>query len=717
MLEKGLPDLKNSTPPIVNNPSSGEDAVSEIENQKIAKFALEFTHIFTTLEAKPEKISPTWLRENFESFRDNLIKILPRDGDKKIDWLPFISKLPLDIQSKWSYQERIFTTGDSSVRYSSEVGASIYNQRITQYADEFNNSFATIEAKPEKINPHWFRENYGSLRKKVVKFLPRKDGKIDWDSFTSKLSPDIQKRWDYQEKNLQIHELAENVRSLLEKNDVSSFSQGWILENDSPLYQRLLVALPRKNGVVDWDVLVFELPYKWQRRWNGREYGPATLERYMQPVLQKLESMNPEPSILNTAWLKAECGEVERQILNILPRNTKNEIQWDYFASLLPPKWQHKWIVSGKEFLPLEKCTERVNQILGSVNPKPEKINSNWLYVNDQAVFFKLVSSLPRNEDGTVNWQNFADQLSPEWKDKWIVDKDAIEYYIKKITAVLDSKYPETEKVSPGWLQDNLSPESQALGRLFKRSKLQTDWDIFSTQLPERWQKKWNWREKVKYSIEEIMTSVVALLEQRKPLNFGPNWIGLNMVALYSRMRTKFPKTKEGAIDWSFFVSKLPEKWQNRWRSEGEYLNIEEYSNEQELESCLEKYKESGKLYLIAYYSHLRDADKSDRDTANEMVSKLVDLAKKGNRNARETLEKDLSLLCEEWIHSDPKLAAWERSPKKLAERIKACIYCYDPKTSVPFFLYLRKSIYLEAKSFGKKGSFTRKHGDDLTNF
>ena len=280
-------------------------------------------------------------------------------------------------------------------------------------------------------------------------------------------------------------------------------------------------------------------------------------------------------------------------------------------------------------------------------------------------------------------------------------DNFSIENSVPEITSLLEKLKPE--KFSPFWLEKNNFFLYRRLAYYLPRNEeKQIDWQPFIKQLPKEWQEKWTYNKSssqrykdpssleqdISRRIQECVSKTVTILEEKKPKQFNSNWLEKNNVSYY-KLKSLLPRNENNQINWKLFVEQLPKEWQEKWTYLGYDKDIKEYSNEGELGQILKSFKD--KLYVLPYYSN---NTKEDRWIANQLVWRIVKLAQNGNTDALATLEKDLHLVCAEWIQKYPELRSWKIAPQKLKKIIKSCIYNFKYKGT--FFSYLFETLKME---------------------
>ena len=124
----------------------------------------------------------------------------------------------------------------------------------------------------------------------------------------------------------------------------------------------------------------------------------------------------------------------------------------------------------------------------------------------------------------------------------------------------------DIKEVTPAWLESNDRPIHRFVCTFFKKyDSDEVDWDFFARKMDieDRFKKI---RPEVKKGLtfEERISEIEKVLEEKGPESFGPRWLVKNCFSEY-RYFFKNLESKNGVVDWSKVINKLPEKWQKRW--------------------------------------------------------------------------------------------------------------------------------------------------------
>lgn len=194
--------------------------------------------------------------------------------------------------------------------------------------------------------------------------------------------------------------------------------------------------------------------------------------------------------------------------------------------------------------------------------------------------------------------------------------------------------------------------------------------------------------------IDEIITEFNNFLHKTNPSTISASWIYRNQPRVY-RFVLKNHRLETGEIDWDVFTRQLDRKYQKCWvRYNGKVARP--YRNDVEVRRVLEKHKD--RLYVF-----LTQLTKSDKETQDWIVIRLVRLSQKGNLNAQEELLYWVKFITDDWLDRYPQMYRWKGYEDEIPERVKACIRCY--KYTGSFLGYLFRT--LEYSAYGKPPNYS----------
>ncbi len=384
-------------------------------------------------ESKPDQFGPAWISQNDVNAHYKLKLLLPRDEKGQINWESFVQQLPKEWQEKWSRRESL----------SLEECVS----RISSLLDKL---------KPQEFNPTWLGIHDGSVYLKLTSSLPRSEEKISWHSFIKKLPQEYQSRWVQngaqkisERKRLRLEKYISRAVALLEEQKPENFGPKWILDNNATIYNVLLSLLPRKkNDKADWSYFFDRLPEGWQGKWKKfKDRKGMSVSSMASEVMDQIGKAETKPEMMSPNWIQNNNASLYYTLLNTLPRNEENVIDWQPLVNALPKEWQEKWD-KQKSKQSLENCISVTVSLIE--NLKPQKISPGWLFKNEQSVYSRLLLVLPRKKGNKLDWQAFVEKLPKEWQERWThIDREFYKYVEKYSNEqeVIDALTPYEEKL------------------------------------------------------------------------------------------------------------------------------------------------------------------------------------------------------------------------------------------------------------------------------
>jgi hypothetical protein len=153
-------------------------------------------------------------------------------------------------------------------------------------------------------------------------------------------------------------------------------------------------------------------------------------------------------------------------------------------------------------------------------------------------------------------------------------------------------------------------------------------------------------------NFEKAVRNINRSLNKKQPERFNPQWIK-NRCRVSYEFIVKNIKTEFDVPDWDLIVSRLERHNQKLWMRRKKRIDVELYTNKEELNIVLDCYK--NKLYTF-----LGQVDKEDRDVYDWISIKLVRLSQKGNLLATKKIISLLENLVDQWIEFDKSLHSWK---------------------------------------------------------
>ncbi|MCL5011144.1 MAG: hypothetical protein M1127_02960 [Patescibacteria group bacterium] len=236
-----------------------EDALSEMLN---------------VLETKqPEIINPTWVEHNAPGACYHVLRKGKNSGlDNKRCWQILVDSLPDQWKSKWRHQERMNFD---------------FNGAVKRLAVLLN------EHRPRTFNGRWIGNHDKALYGYFMRHCRTKDKKdINWDNIINSLPAKWKDKWRVRlrdetrekmseiKKKYRFESAIERLIGILEESQPTVVNSGFIMKKDPSLYSFFVRFIRDKNGGVDWDRIIVNIPEKFRARFEK----PKTFNREKKTV-------------------------------------------------------------------------------------------------------------------------------------------------------------------------------------------------------------------------------------------------------------------------------------------------------------------------------------------------------------------------------------------------------------------------------------------------
>ncbi len=171
-----------------------------------------------------------------------------------------------------------------------------------------------------------------------------------------------------------------------------------------------------------------------------------------------------------------------------------------------------------------------------------------------------------------------------------------------------------------------------------------------------------------------------AVLKSKNPETFDPLWIQEHLPKFHAFLSDNLCFGKAG-IDWDLVTICLDRTFQKRWRFNKTEI-ITSYSDEQEVNSILDKYK--SKLYTVAV-----PLDAEDKLIRDRILTRLVRNAQQGNELARKQVIIQANFMIYDWIENSKHMGRWRGYESEMEKQIEACVRNYQYSGSFTTYLFL----------------------------
>lgn len=292
------------------------------------------------------------------------------------------------------------------------------------------------------------------------------------------------------------------------------------------------------------------------------------------------------------------------------------------------------------------------------------------------------------------------------------------------------------EKVTPRWIKDNALQLYRKLFELTLNWKEQPEWIRVAGRLDQGWQDRWSdletrpskmekrlaeeRRRELRPKKEKIlvpkepptleqsdlmkMSELLSVtLEDLQPREFNPAWVSENNKKVFFWMKDKKVR---GLADWGDLISQLNEQWRTKWAKRRTYKEVvpeNEYSDPAEVAQAIE----NDRLYVFSLEKNGSDltglmiSHAEVRQERQEIIEKLIELSKKGNVSASDTLIGLLMPIVESWQENNEQIGKFVMDKDALEEKIRRCVFLYQKDKE--FLTYLYASLFLQARQIKTK--------------
>lgn len=197
---------------------------------------------------------------------------------------------------------------------------------------------------------------------------------------------------------------------------------------------------------------------------------------------------------------------------------------------------------------------------------QPDTFGPEWISQQDRSLWNQMQNFM-RAEQGKVDWSKIVDLLNVRWKARWKMRPRewgrTPEQEIGSLAALLDTKNPDY--FGPGWIRANDYALYTRLTRGFVDERKRVDWQKIMGSLNHKWRSRWQQPTEKGRSLRAEVDSLMTLLEEKNPIQFGPAWIIANDHALYQRIQA-VARDEKDRLDWSKITDSLDEKWRSKWK-------------------------------------------------------------------------------------------------------------------------------------------------------
>jgi hypothetical protein len=313
----------------------------------------------------------------------------------------------------------------------------------------------------------------------------------------------------------------------------------------------------------------------------------------------------------------------------------------------------------------------------------------------EQAIIDQIVASFPDNSENKSSasigkWcNNQVDQIlqrHPELKDESERIRQRVrmelvylfnEPEFNNLKETIDREKPE--KITPIWIRKN----ARRVAGLVNNNHL--DWQLVSEKLkvPIEEQPK---------SFQDIMDRVNKELKDKDPDVISPQYFIKHLQADYLYFRRNILDT-QGMIDWDRVLFSMDPQFQERWNRRAVYEEVKPtntYRDPDELNQFLETHKD--KLFTIV------EAGPAERESREEVIQGLVNLAKKWNELALEKAFEYSTFIVQSWILEKRLPFTLNDYKDEVDDRIKRSIYLY--RNQGPYLTYLFVSLARLGRGF-----------------
>lgn len=200
----------------------------------------------------PVNFSLSWIGDKNRDLERKIEKNCYEIIDGKKDYSTFISQLGSGWLEKFSHRK-------TEMRSDRTMENSI--QEIIKKANESN---------PEYISPGWIDKNI-IARHFLRKTLLMPNGTVAWEIIPDFLPPDLRSKWKFSPaEHRGLSERGKELEAKLREINPETFNTRWIKDNASGIHRWASVYF-RKDGRINWNGLVDELPEDLRLKWRHQE--------------------------------------------------------------------------------------------------------------------------------------------------------------------------------------------------------------------------------------------------------------------------------------------------------------------------------------------------------------------------------------------------------------------------------------------------------------
>lgn len=354
----------------------------------------------------------------------------------------------------------------------------------------------------KKINPAWIREKNKALSLAIRRGYKNLDGTIDYKFIFDKL--EVGNNFSYQDReynNPTREEVLDDLIVLLEEKNPITFNTEWITQNSEPIIKQLRKLFKNKEtGDIEWNNFKEMLGKKWAKRWvmnyssikNTGKKEKILNEEQLQKNLLALEDLleNQQPNYFNPQFIRD--NNIDLYISFLKNKTVKGAKGWSDIIIRLPQKWQVAWQYQESKNWTFKLIRKTLIDLVEK--NKPKEINPTWIKDKDINLYFAIMRKeiKSRYPSPKNDWEKFISLFPDNIKNIWTYTEMRdwnFDDAIKETITLLEKKNPA--QINPRWLSDNTKSLYHFFRSRFLVKKGLVDWEQIISNLPEKWQKKW----------------------------------------------------------------------------------------------------------------------------------------------------------------------------------------------------------------------------------